>query len=76
MISVFGFKFNDKLFLNSEERSVFNNMIRDGRITIFKMQKCFSIDCSNYVPKGVKKYCSEECYKREEGKDDEETSFD
>jgi hypothetical protein len=71
MISVFGYRFSDKPYLTLSESKVFSKMMNDGRVTIFNTSMCQSEGCNNYIPKGVKRYCSQTCFMKEEGCDEE-----
>lgn len=71
MITVFGYRFNDKPFLTLSESKVFSRMMNDGTATVFNISQCQAEGCDKYVPKGVKRYCSQTCFLKEEGSDEE-----
>lgn len=64
--------FNDLPYMTAPERGEFKRMKQVGLVSIFKTSICGSVDCEEEVPKGVKTYCSEKCWRNEEGQDVEE----
>lgn len=67
MISTFGYRFGKTEYLTSSEKTVFLKLVESGAISFFDLGRCRCIGCESYVPKGIKKYCSYECYKKENG---------
>jgi hypothetical protein len=60
-------RFNDKPFMSSAERGEFRRLRDGGAVTSFGAAICSAEGCDNEVPRGVKLYCSEACWKKEEG---------
>ena len=72
MISVYGYKFNKKPYLTLSESKIFARMMNDGTATIFNIRECKADGCKKFVPKGVKLYCSQTCFIKEEGYNEED----
>lgn len=72
MISVYGYRFNDKPYLTLSESKVFSQMMNDGRVTVFNTSVCQANGCDKYIPKGIKRFCSKTCFIKEEGSNEEE----
>lgn len=64
--------FNDLPYLTAAERGEFKRMKSEGQVTVFGLAICGAVDCEEEVPKGVKTYCSERCFQKEEGRQDDE----
>lgn len=54
------------------ERSEFKRLRAGGATTVFGVNKCAADDCQNEVPRDAKLYCSQACWRKEEGPDDKE----
>lgn len=68
--------FSDKLYMSVVEKETFDKFVDLGIITVFKTSICQRNGCTNYVPKGKKRFCSIECYKEEMVKDEEKDEED
>jgi hypothetical protein len=53
------------------ERAEFGRLRSGGAVTVFGVRECAAIGCANEVPRDVKLYCSEACWRKEEGRADE-----
>jgi hypothetical protein len=52
---------SDKPFMTGPEKIAFDNAVKNGQISFFKISPCEV--CRGSIPKGtVKKYCSEKCF--------------
>ena len=61
-------RFNPEVpWMNALERKQFST-----ERSVFKMAPCEAEECEDYVPKGVKRFCSQACYEKEEGHGNEE----
>lgn len=67
-----GFKFSDKPYLTPAERGQFRRWRAAGAVTTFGVEICGAQGCGKEVPRGVKTYCSEACWRKEEGPSDEQ----
>lgn len=65
-------KFGDAPFLTSPERGEFRRLRDGGVVTLFGVALCAADGCDNEVPRGVKVYCSEACWRKEEGPNEKE----
>ena len=62
-----GFKFSDKSYLTPAERGEFRRWRAAGNVTVFGVEFCAAQGCENEVPRAVKTYCSEACWRNDEG---------
>lgn len=64
--------FSDHPYMTAPERGEFKRMKEQGQVTVFGLAICAAVGCEEEVPKGVKLYCSEQCFQLEEGRNDDE----
>lgn len=60
-------KFGDTPYMTSPERGEFRRLRDGGVVTLFGVALCAAEGCDNEVPVNVKLYCSEACWRKEEG---------
>lgn len=54
-------------YMTSPERVTFKQLVKTGEISFFRIGTCQHAGCAENVPKnGDKKYCCEECFRKEE----------
>jgi hypothetical protein len=58
--------------MNAGERGEFKRLRAGGAVTVFGVRECAAGGCQNEVPHGAKLYCSEACWRKEEGPNEEE----
>lgn len=66
-----GITFNDKPYMSVAEAGEFKRFRDGGVVTVFGIALCAAEGCSKDVPRGKKLYCSETCWRKEEGRTDE-----
>lgn len=65
-------RFSDTLYMSQAERGEFKRFREGGVVTVFGVATCAADGCDNEVPRVVKLYCSLACWRKEEGRADEE----
>ena len=60
-------RFTDAPYMSAPERGEFRRLRDGGAVTTFGVALCAAEGCNKEVPIRVKLYCSEACWRKEEG---------
>lgn len=67
-----GITFDDKPYMSVSEKGEFKRFCDAGAVTVFGTAICAANGCENSVPRNKKLYCCEQCWRKEEGHEQEE----